>query len=153
MANDQRYRVFCNLPGPDGQPCGKEIASAPGMNVPAPGMSPDKNADALVQAVFKHLQKKHEGHASMLFGTWQQFFGYHCLGFLRLPTEDPKIMEFMAGFASQLRRLVCPPVSDSDIEQILGGIGFSMDDPLRAKTMQAFKNLRDLYTKPLSQSA
>ena len=152
MPNEQRYRVLCRLPGPNGKPCGKEICTAPQMTVPEMGEIPDKNAQALVQAIMGHMQKKHEMHLAGMMGAWQQFLGFNSLGYIM--SEDPKVMEFMAVFGSQLRRMVCPPVSDSDIEAIVAGIGFTMEDPLRAKTLQALKNFRDLFTKPIqAQSA
>lgn len=111
---------------------------------------PDPRVQKFIGALMTHLGKKHPEAAAAAQGMAGTFFGY--LAISAFDSPDPAIETMRREFENRMRRMITPEmITDGDIEQALGMIGFTMDDPHRGLTERALRHLRDYYEGKLSE--
>ena len=147
-----KHTTTCRLPKSeeDQTPCGFTITDHP-LNVQIIGQA-DRRLENFVQALMKHLAKKHPETFKSITGMGEYFFGW--LALQQFQTPDPAIRQSLTNFAMQLRNMVrLVPVQDSEIESAAANIGFTMEDIKRGPVIQAMKNIRNYYEGTLQRPA
>lgn len=144
----QKYTTYCNIPTAEGQACGAAIAVTAGMLVPEVGAKPQDKTKQFIQAIMGHLMKRHSGAAGLALNTMEQFLAFTALGFTR--SEDPGVSIFMAHFAEYLCRIATLPVSDDAIVELVARMGLTMEDPQRAKIIEAITYVRNFQLRKLT---
>jgi hypothetical protein len=91
--------------------------------------------------------RKHPSVAAGVMGTWQQFLGWNTIALTR--SEDPAHIRFVAKFAADLCKMACIPVPEAAIVETVAQLGFTSEDPMRAKVVDAMKRLRDIVSRQI----
>ena len=150
MPEDVRltYQTKCRMPKGDGTPCGYVVTDSP-LNVAIVGQ-PDARVQRFIEALMKHVAKKHPQAFALAQMRGNFFFGYLITGIFESP--DPAIAQMRKHFEEQLRRDIIPhAVTDDEIEGALGAIGLTMQNPDREKIKGALQHLRDYYEGKIPQ--
>ena len=137
------YPTKCKLPLKDGTPCKFILTDAP-MSVPVIGEQPDARVLRYMEALMKHVAKKHPEAFTLANMHGQMFFGYLTTG--NFEVYDPAMIDMRRKFEDQLRRYATAhAVTDDEIESALAAMQFTMEDPQRDKVKFAMQHLRDHY--------
>jgi hypothetical protein len=137
------YPTKCRLPLKDGTPCKFTLTDAP-MNIPVIGEQPDSRILRYMEALMKHVAKKHPEAFTLANLHGQMFFGYLTTG--NFEVIDPAMIDMRKKFEDTLRRYATPAaVTDQEIESALAAMQFTMEDPQRDKVKFAMQHLRDYY--------
>lgn len=151
-----KYVTRCNIPidcpvtegGNGKKPCGAEIVISPGIVPPKLGEPPEPKTKKFVEAIIGHFQKRHPQHCQHALNQMEQFLAFQSVGFTQ--SEDPGVIEFMAGFGSYLCGISTLPVSDQMIVELVTRMGLTMEDPQRAKIIEAMTYVRNFQLRKLS---
>ena len=124
------------------EPCPFSVTDHP-MNVEIIGQ-PHARVQRFIGSLMEHLQKKHPEAMAIMQKTAQEFWGWLVLTSFDSP--DPHIIEARNHITDGLRRMVCgPPVTDDQIDIVIGQLPLTKEDPAREQARFALRNLRDYY--------
>lgn len=92
----------CQLPKPDGTPCGQQFLGDPLVIVE--GQEPDKSSRKFIEGLLSHIGKKHPDVSQEINVRWVHFLGF--LALRCFSSEDPAVKEQVQNYAAFLRYLV-----------------------------------------------
>ena len=140
------YTTRCRLPKADGTPCGFTLTD---HSLEIIGQ-PNARTQQYIQELGKHLAKKHPQEFQFGSLTAQKFVEYMIVSAFQ--TEDPAVQNAKKQTEMLSRRTLGPPITDDQIEQFVGAMSMTLEDPRRADVLMGLKKMRDYYEGTLQPS-
>lgn len=142
-ANQAKFITRCRLKKEDGSACGHVITDY-ALPLQPPGSQPDPRMVTFIQALMKHLSKRHAKIIETIERDGSFLSAFLAVGMFE--TEDPALRRAVTSFATYLRNITrLPSIPDDHFEAMAKEYGLAPEDPKHGVFVRALQNVRDYY--------